>query len=342
MMPSSQQTCLAVTVIAPNGQPSKRYEFPPQDTISIGRSSDSDLVLQNFGGKISRCHGVVLFESGNWEYFNVGANGSFCNGKKIASLKLVDGTVIRLDKTGPLLRFQFNPIVVEDEAETDDGSFGDWIARLKSGDEAATQTLWDRYFPRILEVARRSLRHSSSRVQDEEDVAMLVLRSLLAGIKTDRFASIDHRDQLWRLLMVITTRKAADIINRDRRSKRGGGNVRGDSAMILNERAKTDVFRSDSSLILTGRIDSGVLCGFDRLEGEHKMPDIDALVADETRELLSLLPDEGTRQVAQFKMEGLTHEEIAVKLSCNVRTVERRIKVIREMWTERMNANDSQ
>ncbi len=340
MVTSPQQTRLAVTVIAPDGRSSKRYEFAPQNTISIGRSSDSDLVLQNFGGKISRCHGVVLFEAGNWEYFNVGANGTYVDGQKIASVKLREGSVIRLDKAGPLLHFQFASQAIDDEGETDDGSFVDWIARLKSGDEAATQTLWDRYFPRILEVAKRSLRKSTSRVQDEEDVAMLVLKSLLTGMKTDRFPAIDHRDQLWRLLMVITTRKAASIIEQDRRLKRGGGDVRGDSVMIHSDFAETGVLRRDSSVILTGRGDSGVLRGFDRLDGGHDRPDIDALVADETRGLLSLLPDEGTRQVAQLKMEGLTHDEIAAKLSCNVRTVERRIKVIRELWAERMNAGE--
>jgi DNA-directed RNA polymerase specialized sigma24 family protein len=38
--------------------------------------------------------------------------------------------------------------------------------------------------------------------------------------------------------------------------------------------------------------------------------------------------------VALWKMEGYANEEIAAKLGCVPRTVERRLRLIRSVWTE--------
>ena len=188
------------------------------------------------------------------------------------------------------------------------------IKKVRLGDEAAAQELWDKYSERIVEVARRSLKDSSRRVQDEEDVAVIAFKSLLAGITGGRFPELDHRDQLWRLLMVITTRKAAAAIEKDHRQKRGGGDVRGDSAVMVSEN------------------EGSVLGGFDGLASENPAPDIAAVMADQTQQLLASLPDETAQKVAALKIEGFTHQEIADKLDITTRTVERRLKQIRELW----------
>lgn len=313
---------LFVTVLSPEGNVLSQHEFAPVDTVSIGRSTESDLSLQDFGTKVSRCHGMLLCDSGRWEYYNVGVNGSYENGQKIDAVSIKPGMCIRLSKHGPILRFNLEGATTPIGTDTEDGAVTEWIGQLKSGDEEAAARIWDRYFDRIVEIARHSLVNSPTRVSDEEDVAVLALKSLLTGIKAGRFPTLDHRDQLWRLLMVITTRKAAATIDRDIRQKRGGGEIRGDSAIEFDP-------NSDS-----------ILKGFDQLEGEHHAPELAALVADETRELLRILPDDVARQIAVMKMEGHTHEEIADKLSCNVRTVERRIKQIREIWSRRLDNND--
>jgi DNA-binding NarL/FixJ family response regulator len=48
--------------------------------------------------------------------------------------------------------------------------------------------------------------------------------------------------------------------------------------------------------------------------------------------LLEALPDDRLRQMAQWKMEGYTNKEIAEKLGLVERSVERGIKLIREIW----------
>jgi transcriptional antiterminator len=56
-------------------------------------------------------------------------------------------------------------------------------------------------------------------------------------------------------------------------------------------------------------------------------------VAEEYRRLLDLLGDESLQQVAVWKMEGSSNDEIAEKLSCSRRTVARKLEAIRSLWS---------
>lgn len=315
----SQDPLLRVTVIAPEGEVTLRANFPGSQTVSIGRSSESDIYLPDFGTTISRCHAVVLFDGQNWEYYNLGVNGSYRNGKKIDAVTLKDKIAIRLGKRGPIL--QLRPGKAGDEssilADDSDDDVTGWIKRIRTGDEEAAQLLWDRYAEDIVEVAKRSMKGASRRVEDEEDVAMIAFRSFLAGVTAGRFPELDRREQLWRLLLVITTRKAAAVIEKASRQKRGGGQVRGDSAMIEHEESALD--------------------GFDQLESEKPTPLFAAAIADEARRLLASL-DETSQKIAALKMEGYTHDEVADKLGVNTRTIERRLRAIREQWQKIVDA----
>ena len=319
---ASSMQRLKVTVVSNEGDVMFQQEFRPPDTVSIGRSSESDIALKEHGGKISRCHAVLLHDGECWEYYNLGVNGTYANGEKVDTLIVEAGSVVRLGKRGPILQFMLrdpgskqsvdsNVLEEDPDGSADASDVTGLIRKVRQGDDTAAQELWNRYSEQIVEVARRSLKDSSRRVQDEEDVAVIAFRSLLAGITAGRFPELDHRDQLWRLLMVITTRKAAAAIEKDHRQKRGGGDVRGDSALSQG---------------------SSILGGFDRLTSGQPAPDIAAIMADQTQQLLASLPDETAQRVAALKIEGFTQQEIADKLSINTRTVERRLKQIRELW----------
>ena len=108
------------------------------------------------------------------------------------------------------------------------GSVTRWIADLKEGDLAAANGLWERYFARMVDLAQRGLRASRGRDagSDEEDAALSAFDSLCAGLAQGRFPQLGDRDDLWRLLVVITTRKVMAQARRRLREKRGGGLVR--------------------------------------------------------------------------------------------------------------------
>src|ERR1700722_9674826 len=109
-------------------------------------------------------------------------------------------------------------------------SVAQWISRLKAGDSAAAQPLFERYFAKMVQLARTRLKGNKTRQADEEDVALSAFDSFCRGAERDRFPQLTDRDGLWPLLVIITARKALDQAQRERRPKRGGGDVRGESA----------------------------------------------------------------------------------------------------------------
>src|SRR5262245_60161108 len=102
-------------------------------------------------------------------------------------------------------------------------SVSQWLARLKDGDAVAAQKLWERYFRRLVGLARLRLRNAPRRAADEEDVALSAFASFCRAAEEGRFPRLADRDNLWRLLVVLTARKARHQRRRDGQQKRGGG-----------------------------------------------------------------------------------------------------------------------
>ena len=61
-------------------------------------------------------------------------------------------------------------------------------------------------------------------------------------------------------------------------------------------------------------------------------------MAEECRRLLDKLGDDQLRDIAVYKMEGYTNEEIAARLDCALTTVERRLRRIRKTWEDEPGA----
>jgi DNA-directed RNA polymerase specialized sigma24 family protein len=197
-----------------------------------------------------------------------------------------------------------------------EGSVTYWLQQLQAGDQTAAQELWNRYFERLVGLARSKLRGAPRRAADEEDVALSAFESFCRGAEQGRFPKLHDRDNLWGLLVVITERKACDLMLHERRQKRGGGDVRGESAFA----GALDFGEGDAAL--------------EQLASRDPTPQLAAQVADECRRLLKLLGDATLRSVAVWKMEGYTNAEIAEKLDCAQVTVERKLQLIRTLWAE--------
>jgi DNA-directed RNA polymerase specialized sigma24 family protein len=188
---------------------------------------------------------------------------------------------------------------------------------LRAGDLAAAQPLWERYFSRLVVVARGRLKRlrRTTAGEDEEDAALSAFNSFCEGAARGRFPQLSDRDDLWRLLVVITARKAMAQIHRERRRKRGGGRVV-DEAVLFGHGPGAD----------------GSLAGLERIAGEGPTPEFAAMMAEECQRLLGALDDDSLRQVALSRMEGYTNDEIAAQLGCARRTVARRLELIRKTW----------
>jgi DNA-directed RNA polymerase specialized sigma24 family protein len=195
------------------------------------------------------------------------------------------------------------------------GSVTGWIGDLKVGDEAAAAQLWQRYFESLVRLARGVLATHRARrgFEDEEDAALSAFDSFCAGSASGRFAKVGDRNDFWRLLVVITARKALDQVQRQRRLKRGGGKVADEAALI-------------------GAVGEEAGGPLDRIIGREPSPQFAAIFAEEVRARLDQLGDDTLRKIALRKMEGYTNEEIARELGCVTRSVERKLNVIRKAW----------
>jgi DNA-directed RNA polymerase specialized sigma24 family protein len=197
-------------------------------------------------------------------------------------------------------------------ATGDPGSVSRWLGDLKAGDEAAVQPLWERYFSRLVRLARAKLRSSQgvSGAGDEEDAALSAFTSFCDGVARGRFPRLADRDDLWRLLVVITARKVGAQRRHEGRRKRGGGRVV----------AASGVNAEDTRDVLGTALAAG------------PSPDFAAAAAEEFRRLLDLLDDDQLRRVALDRLEGYTNDEIADRLGCARRTVARRLDLIKQVW----------
>ncbi len=182
-----------------------------------------------------------------------------------------------------------------------EGSVTRWLGTLQRGDAAAVQELWERYFARLVGLARKKLGGAPRRAADEEDVALSAFDSFCRAAEGGRFPRLLDRDDLWQLLVVITARKSANAAKREAAAKRGGG------------RAAADV---DLAALIAGEPD----------------PAFAAEAAEQCRHLLGVLDGAELRNVAVWKMEGYTNEEIGAKLGRSVGSVERKLRLIRAVW----------
>ena len=119
----------------------------------------------------------------------------------------------------------------------DGHSITGWLGELKHGDQAAAQPLWERYFAKLVVVARSKLKKMPpiGAGEDEEDAALSAFNSFCTGAARGRFPQLSDRDDLWRLLVVITVRKAMAQANRNARLKRGGGRVVSEAVLFGHE-----------------------------------------------------------------------------------------------------------
>ena len=189
------------------------------------------------------------------------------------------------------------------------------LDRVRSGDEDAIATLWNDYFQKLVRVASKRLPANLRRTGDEEDIALSAFHSFIAGIKGDRFPDLSGPNNLWGLLITLTGRKVNAHLRHQTRQKRGGGNVRGESVFI------------DSS----GEQRSQ---GIGSVGGSDKSADLHVELAEACDGLLAQLPDDQLRQIAIMRMDGYLVDEIASGLELSKRAVERRLQLIRRLWSE--------
>ena len=171
------------------------------------------------------------------------------------------------------------------------------IRAVQDGSDSAVRPLLEAYFNRLVHLARKRLQNLSGLGGYDEDVALRSFHSVYQRLRDPaRPLDLSGRDDLWRLLATRTISRAIDLIRRHR-----SGEVPGDQDVAL-------------------------------LLARDPTPEEAAEMADECRRLLDSLPEPELCQIALWKVEGCTNEEIAARLDCVPRTIERKVSRIRLLW----------
>lgn len=182
------------------------------------------------------------------------------------------------------------------------GSVSRWIVDLRNGHESAAENIWNRYHGRLFRVANRALGRSPRAVADEDDVVVSAFGAFLRRTGEGAYAALATRDDLWRLLATITyshARKQSSFLTRLRRFS---------------------VARQDSEEVLR------------QLVSEHPSAEVVVIMRENLHVLMAKLGDPELQQIALERLEGHTTAEIAANQHRSVRTIERRLALIREKW----------
>src|SRR5262245_36679877 len=182
------------------------------------------------------------------------------------------------------------------------GSVTGWLEGLRAGNDEAAQRLWEVYFRRLVVLARHKLGGLPRGPADSEDIALSAFDSFCRAVEGERFPRLADRHDLWQVLVLLTARKAIDLIRRERAAKRGGA------------------------------MDPAGGPFLEDLVGTDPTPSFAAEMVDQYRMLLDRLPDTELRTIANQKLEGRTNSEIALSLGRSVATVERKLQLIRRLW----------
>ena len=188
-------------------------------------------------------------------------------------------------------------------------SISEWLGRLKAGEVAVAQNLWNRYSEELLRVAKQRLGASPRGIGDEEDVALSVFGSIFRGVAEGRFENILNRDELWWLLLTITKRKSVDHIRRETAQKR---------------HRHPDEPGTDPAI--------SPQIALNELVGSSPTPDFVVAFEEQFLRLLHLIRKDQLREIAILRIEGYNVAEIAQKLAIGMRAVERKLQLIRKKW----------
>ncbi len=198
-------------------------------------------------------------------------------------------------------------------------SVTEWINEAKHGDARAAQQIWDRYIAELIRVANKKLGHTNRRVADEEDVVVEAFRSFFSRLEKQGFSRLDDRDDLWQVLVMLTERRAIDQIRRHHRPD--------DRTRLVSE-----------SFVGFTKSESGA-AGLDYLPGSCPTPETVGETLEEFRRRLNSLNDELLERIAIEKMSGKKNIEIADELGIGLRSIERKLALIRKIWS-RESADD--
>ena len=196
------------------------------------------------------------------------------------------------------------------------------FAALSDGDEQAIAQIVEQSMERLKQRISRRLPPGLRRHTDEDDVAQSVMNSFICGVRDrERFKKLQDTNDLWQILGMLTKQKIAKHVRRNQAQKRGSGSLRGESIF----------YRPDQE---------GLAPGLDGIANQLAGVSEEIVHSEDFDQLLQTLDNDHLREIAVFKLDGFSHEEIAERMQMSVRSVGRKLDVIRDLWRHKIEASE--
>jgi len=198
-------------------------------------------------------------------------------------------------------------------------SVSSWIRKLEKGDQTAAYRLWDRYGEALQRIARSKFGPALNATFDEQDLAQSVFMALWKNAESGRLEQIKDRHELWWLLLEITRRRAL-------------------SRMEYNQAAKR---LPESGNAKSASSSSGDIDPLANIADPRELsPEVISILTEEHERFMSLLRDDTMRSIARLHLEDFSLEEIAIRVDVSVRTITRKLKIIRDIWAKELESQD--
>ena len=197
-----------------------------------------------------------------------------------------------------------NDPINSDASDPVQGSVTFLFAKVRQGDAEAFTPLWDRFFPRLVGLARKRLSGRAAASDDAEDAAQAALISFWSQIRSGEYLQDLCRGSLWNLLATITVRKVGKQLRNEGAARRGEGRV-----LPAADLAGTESLADMLTVLPTQELDV------------------------QAAELMESLPED-LQQIAILRLFGHSTDEIADQLDCSRRKIQRKLEIVRLRWSE--------
>jgi DNA-directed RNA polymerase specialized sigma24 family protein len=179
------------------------------------------------------------------------------------------------------------------------GSLSLLLQNWKEHEQGAMERIHEAYLPRLQAFSRKRLAGLPGAATEAEDVVQSAMKSLCLYMRREKPDGPQDRQEIWRLLCCIISRKA---------SRRRGHQARGLPGIRVNPMTDFDSPGNDIPSLLA----------------DIRTDEFDVMLSDSLEAL-----DPTLAQVALLLIEGRTHEEIAGRIGCARRTVLRKIDLLK-------------
>ena len=176
--------------------------------------------------------------------------------------------------------------------------------QLESGDpDSVAEEIVDLFYDRLVRFAGKKLSALPPQVADAEGAVVSALRSFFSAMDDGRIQQPDDDNDLWRLLATFTARKAV-------RQLRLHFRQRGEADRLVRLKDIQQVLSNQPSF------------------------EDELMLEEDFDRLLKGLGDETLQEIVTLRLAGWDTTEIANKIGIHVRSVQRKLQLIRTRWLE--------